>query len=59
MGDSTVGHTAPPGDQLKYSSAFWPADAMALDQAEAAGLRESCLHGDLMNGQTILELGCG
>jgi cyclopropane-fatty-acyl-phospholipid synthase len=47
------------GPHLKYSSAFWPAHAKTLDQAEAAGLRESCLHADLMNGQTILELGCG
>ena len=47
------------GPHLKYSSAFWPADATTLDQAEAAGLRESCLHAGLMNGQTILELGCG
>ncbi len=47
------------GPHLKYSSAFWPSSEMTLDQAEAAGLRESCLHADLMNGQTILELGCG
>ena len=47
------------GSHLKYSSAFWPADTMTLDKAEAAGLRESCLHAGLMNGQTILELGCG
>lgn len=47
------------GPHLKYSSAFWPATATTLAQAEAAGLRESCLHTDLMNGQTILELGCG
>jgi len=47
------------GPHLKYSSAFWPADATTLAQAEAAGLRESCLHAGLMDGQTILELGCG
>jgi cyclopropane-fatty-acyl-phospholipid synthase len=47
------------GPHLKYSSAFWPATATTLAQAEAAGLHESCLHADLMNGQTILELGCG
>jgi cyclopropane-fatty-acyl-phospholipid synthase len=47
------------GPHLKYSSAFWPAGTATLDQAEAAGLRESCLHADLRNGQTILELGCG
>lgn len=47
------------GAHLKYSSAFWPSNATTLDQAEAAALRESCLHASLMNGQTILELGCG
>jgi cyclopropane-fatty-acyl-phospholipid synthase len=47
------------GHHLKYSSAFWPTNATTLDHAEAAGLRESCLHAGLMNGQTILELGCG
>jgi cyclopropane-fatty-acyl-phospholipid synthase len=47
------------GPHLKYSSAFWPAGATTLAQAEAAGLRESCLHAGLMDGQTILELGCG
>ena len=36
-----------------------PPTRATLDQAEAAGLRESCLHAGLMNGQTILELGCG
>ncbi len=47
------------GPHLKYSSAFWPAEVTTLAQAEAAGLRESCLHAGLMDGQTILELGCG
>ena len=46
------------GPHLKYSSAFWPAGVTTLAQAEAAGLRESCLHAGLMDGQTILELGC-
>ena len=47
------------GPHLKYSSAFWPPGATTLAEAEAAGLRESCLHASLMNGQTILDLGCG
>jgi len=47
------------GPHLKYSSAFWPAGATTLAQAEDAGLRETCLHAGLMDGQTILELGCG
>lgn len=47
------------GPHMKYSSAFWPTTATTLAQAEAAGLRESCLHAGLMDGQSILELGCG
>lgn len=47
------------GPHLKYSGTLWPADAATLAEAEAAGLRESCLHADIKNGQTILELGCG
>jgi cyclopropane-fatty-acyl-phospholipid synthase len=47
------------GPHLKYSSAFWPVGAATLAEAEAAGLRESCAHADLRDGQTILELGCG
>ncbi len=47
------------GPHLKYSSAFWPAGTATLAQAEAAGLRESCSHAYLRDGQTILELGCG
>lgn len=47
------------GPHLKYSSAFWPVDVTTLAQAEAAGLSESCLHAGLMDGQTVLELGCG
>jgi cyclopropane-fatty-acyl-phospholipid synthase len=45
------------GPHLKYTSAFWPAGTTTLAQAEAAGLRESCLHARLVNGQKILELG--
>lgn len=47
------------GPHLKYSSAFWPVGTATLAEAEAAGLRESCAHADLRDGQTILELGCG
>lgn len=47
------------GPHLKYSSAFWPDGTGTLAEAEAAGLRESCLHADVLDGQTILELGCG
>ncbi len=47
------------GPHLKYSGTLWPAGTATLAEAEAAGLRESCLHADIKNGQTILELGCG
>lgn len=47
------------GPHLKYSSAFWPSGTTTLAQAEAAGLRETCLHARLADGQTVLELGCG
>ncbi len=47
------------GPHLKYSSAYWPEGVTTLADAEAAGLRETCAHADLANGQTILELGCG
>lgn len=47
------------GPRLKYSGTLWPAGAATLAEAEAAGLRETCLHADIENGQTILELGCG
>ncbi|HEY5627340.1 MAG TPA: cyclopropane-fatty-acyl-phospholipid synthase family protein [Nitrospira sp.] len=47
------------GPHLKYSSAYWPDDVVTLADAEAAGLRETCGHARLRDGQTILELGCG
>jgi cyclopropane-fatty-acyl-phospholipid synthase len=47
------------GPHLKYSGTFWPPGVATLAEAEVAGLRESCLHADVRNGQTILDLGCG
>jgi len=47
------------GPHLKYSGTFWPPGVATLAEAEVAGLRESCLHADLNNGQRILDLGCG
>ena len=47
------------GPHLKYSSAYWEDHAFTLADAEAAGLRETCGHARLRDGQTILELGCG
>ena len=47
------------GGHLKYSSGFWPKGDESLDDSEAAMLEQSCKHAQLMDGQRILELGCG
>jgi cyclopropane-fatty-acyl-phospholipid synthase len=47
------------GDHLKYSSALWPDGIYDLDAAEAAMLDRTCRNADLVDGQDILELGCG
>ena len=47
------------GKRLKYSSAYWPAGVSDLDAAEEAMLRLSCEQAELVDGQRILELGCG
>jgi cyclopropane-fatty-acyl-phospholipid synthase len=47
------------GPHRKYSSAWWPAGAETLEQAEAVALAATCEHADLADGQSILELGCG
>ena len=47
------------GPHLKYSGTLWPPGVATLAEAEVVGLRESCLHADVRNGQTILDLGCG
>ncbi|MBM3342012.1 MAG: class I SAM-dependent methyltransferase [Betaproteobacteria bacterium] len=47
------------GRHRKYSSCWWPAGVNNLDQAEAAALEATCARAQLMDGQSILELGCG
>ncbi len=47
------------GPNLKYSSAYWPENVTTLADAETAALHKTCLHADLVDGQEILELGCG
>lgn len=47
------------GPNLKYSSGLYPAGARTLAEGETAALRETELHADLQDGQTVLELGCG
>ncbi len=46
------------GPRLKYSSCLY-APGETLAQAEDRALAETCLHADLIDGQRILELGCG
>jgi cyclopropane-fatty-acyl-phospholipid synthase len=47
------------GPRLKYSSGLYPTGQESLAQAEDLALAETCLHADLKDGQTIMELGCG
>jgi cyclopropane-fatty-acyl-phospholipid synthase len=47
------------GSRLKYSSGLWPDGVSTLDQSEAAMLKLTCKRARLVNGQAILELGCG
>jgi|TARA_B110000438_G_scaffold12159_1_gene11896 cyclopropane-fatty-acyl-phospholipid synthase len=47
------------GSQLKYSSGFWPDGVTSLDQSEEKMLQLTCQRAELIDGQDILELGCG
>jgi cyclopropane-fatty-acyl-phospholipid synthase len=47
------------GPHLKYSSAFYPEGCASLGEAEEAMLRLTCERAQLVDGQNILELGCG
>ncbi|MDQ3126578.1 MAG: cyclopropane-fatty-acyl-phospholipid synthase family protein [Pseudomonadota bacterium] len=47
------------GKRLKYSCCLYPDAETTLDQAEEAALAETCAHAALMDGQRVLELGCG
>jgi cyclopropane-fatty-acyl-phospholipid synthase len=47
------------GQHRKYSSCFWPKGVSNLDDAEAVALAATCEHAGIVNGQRILELGCG
>jgi cyclopropane-fatty-acyl-phospholipid synthase len=47
------------GPNLKYSCAYWPEHVSTLAEAEGAGLKATCQHADIHDGQEILELGCG
>jgi cyclopropane-fatty-acyl-phospholipid synthase len=47
------------GNKLKYSSCYYPSGGESLDQAEVAMLDRYFECGELRDGQSILELGCG
>ena len=47
------------GKNRKYSSAFWPIGCGNLDEAEDLALALTCARAELLDGQDILELGCG
>jgi len=47
------------GGHLKYSSCYFKPGVTALDDAEAGMLRLTCERAELVDGEQILELGCG
>ena len=47
------------GKHLKYSSGFWPTGVTTLDDSEFAMLKLSAERAEIINGDKILELGCG
>ena len=47
------------GPHLKYSCAWWPDGTRTLERAEALALATTCERAGLVDGQRILELGCG
>ena len=47
------------GRHRKYSGCWWPEGTATLDEAEAAALAATCERAGLVDGQRVLELGCG
>lgn len=47
------------GPQLKYSCCYFPSAGMKLAEGEEAALALTAEHANLVDGQRILELGCG
>jgi len=47
------------GVNLKYSSGYWPKGVSSLDESEQEMLKLTCERARLVDGQDILELGCG
>jgi cyclopropane-fatty-acyl-phospholipid synthase len=47
------------GSRRKYSCCYFPHAGATLDQAEEAALEVTCQRAELVDGQSVLELGCG
>jgi cyclopropane-fatty-acyl-phospholipid synthase len=47
------------GPHHKYSCCAWPKGVQTLEEAESVALRATCQRAGLVDGQRILELGCG
>jgi cyclopropane-fatty-acyl-phospholipid synthase len=47
------------GPHRKYSSAWWPEDTATLAEAESRALQATAQRAQLVDGQRVLELGCG
>ena len=47
------------GANLKYSSGYWSKEVFSLDESEHEMLKITCERAGLVDGQDILELGCG
>ncbi|MDC0239949.1 cyclopropane-fatty-acyl-phospholipid synthase family protein [Candidatus Thioglobus sp.] len=47
------------GANLKYSSGYWSKEVFSLDESELEMLKITCERAGLIDGQDILELGCG
>ena len=47
------------GTNLKYSSGYWSKEVFSLDESELEMLKITCERAGLVDGQDILELGCG
>ncbi len=47
------------GPRMKYSSGYWPKPDTTFAESEEAMLTLSCERAELVDGQRILELGCG
>ena len=47
------------GPRRKYSCCCWPTETTTLGEAEEAALEATCERAEIVDGQHILELGCG